>query len=215
MKRSRLLAGAITFVAVLGAATSPAHADRVAADGDNVEPVMSSPLNLGTVCAGTPTSGQALLALVRTGDRPGEVFADGSTVTINTTPGAGDSETSSPGLSATVAGPITLPAGWGAMPTGTRSDAVSSTVTLQTTVLGPYVGEVRYYARGVRASGGTIVRNGRLAVLANVVTCSPPPMPTTKDDCKKGGWRSYGVFKNQGDCVSFVATGGRNAPAGA
>jgi hypothetical protein len=33
-------------------------------------------------------------------------------------------------------------------------------------------------------------------------------------DCKKGGWRSFGVFKNQGDCVSYFATGGKNPPAG-
>ena len=39
-------------------------------------------------------------------------------------------------------------------------------------------------------------------------------LPTSKDQCKKSGWRSFGVFKNQGDCVSFVATRGRNAPAG-
>jgi hypothetical protein len=39
--------------------------------------------------------------------------------------------------------------------------------------------------------------------------------PTTKQQCKKGGWRSFGFFKNQGDCVSFVATGGKNQPAGA
>jgi hypothetical protein len=44
---------------------------------------------------------------------------------------------------------------------------------------------------------------------------SPLPVgPRSKDDCKKDGWRSFGVFKNQGDCVSFVATGGRNGPAG-
>jgi hypothetical protein len=39
------------------------------------------------------------------------------------------------------------------------------------------------------------------------------PLPTTKDQCKNGGWRSYGVFKNQGDCVSFVATKGKNPAA--
>lgn len=38
--------------------------------------------------------------------------------------------------------------------------------------------------------------------------------PDNKDDCKKDGWESFGVFKNQGDCVSFVATGGKNLPAG-
>jgi hypothetical protein len=32
--------------------------------------------------------------------------------------------------------------------------------------------------------------------------------------CKNGGWQSYGIFKNQGDCVSYVASDGRNAPAG-
>ncbi len=30
--------------------------------------------------------------------------------------------------------------------------------------------------------------------------------PTTKDDCKKGGWEAYG-FKNQGECIKFVNTG--------
>lgn len=33
------------------------------------------------------------------------------------------------------------------------------------------------------------------------------------ETCKKGGWQSYGVFKNQGDCVSYFATDGRNPPA--
>ena len=33
-----------------------------------------------------------------------------------------------------------------------------------------------------------------------------------KDSCKNGGWSAYGVFKNQGDCVSYFATGGRNTP---
>jgi hypothetical protein len=40
-----------------------------------------------------------------------------------------------------------------------------------------------------------------------------PALPTTKDQCKKGGWQDFGVFKNQGDCVSFVATG-KHPPAG-
>ena len=36
--------------------------------------------------------------------------------------------------------------------------------------------------------------------------------PTSAADCRHGGWRSFG-FKNQGDCVSFVATGGKNPPS--
>ena len=35
-------------------------------------------------------------------------------------------------------------------------------------------------------------------------------LPTDKDQCKQGGWQTFGIFKNQGDCVSFVATGGKN-----
>jgi hypothetical protein len=42
-----------------------------------------------------------------------------------------------------------------------------------------------------------------------------PPLPTSKDQCKKGGWENFGTtFKNQGDCVSFVASGGKNPPSG-
>jgi hypothetical protein len=40
------------------------------------------------------------------------------------------------------------------------------------------------------------------------------PSPTTREQCKNGDWRQFGIFKNQGDCVSFVATGGRNPATG-
>jgi hypothetical protein len=52
------------------------------------------------------------------------------------------------------------------------------------------------------------------ASVDDVVIQSVRLLPTTKEQCKKGGWRSFGIFKNQGDCVSFVATNGRNQPAG-
>ena len=36
--------------------------------------------------------------------------------------------------------------------------------------------------------------------------------PTSKDQCMKGGWQTFNnpAFKNQGDCVSYVATHGKN-----
>ncbi len=40
--------------------------------------------------------------------------------------------------------------------------------------------------------------------------------PQDKNACKHGGWRDFnfpGSFKNQGDCVSYVATGGSNPPS--
>jgi hypothetical protein len=42
--------------------------------------------------------------------------------------------------------------------------------------------------------------------------CEAPP--TTLDACKNDRWMTYGIFKNQGDCVSFVATKGKNGPGG-
>ncbi len=59
--------------------------------------------------------------------------------------------------------------------------------------------------------GGVTIDNVSVELVAPP---PPPPLPTTKDQCKKGGWQSFGVFKNEGDCVSFVATGGKNPPAG-
>ncbi|HEX5247719.1 MAG TPA: hypothetical protein VFW41_11385 [Gaiellaceae bacterium] len=38
------------------------------------------------------------------------------------------------------------------------------------------------------------------------------PDTHTPLSCKNGGWQTYGIFKNQGDCVSYVATDGKNPP---
>ena len=34
------------------------------------------------------------------------------------------------------------------------------------------------------------------------VTCEPKP--TSKAQCKNGGWRNFPQFKNQGQCIAFV-----------
>jgi hypothetical protein len=79
----------------------------------------------------------------------------------------------------------------------------------------------------------TIVVTARKpGTLANTATVSAPGVTPDADDsatatttvtgpkrlapvqCKKGDWRTFGVFKNQGDCVSFFATGGKNPPNG-
>jgi hypothetical protein len=44
----------------------------------------------------------------------------------------------------------------------------------------------------------------------DLVVVDAARLPISKDQCKRGGWQSFGVFKNQGDCVSFVATKGKN-----
>jgi hypothetical protein len=210
MKLTR--AAAATAIAVLGTlgVAGPAHADRVITDGDNVTPVNTNPLDFGTVCRGTTTSKDVLIAIRRAGTASKEVFADGSTVKVDLVPGPGDSDVPTAGLSATAPGNIVLPAGWStATGDAATSTPKTSTVTFTATVLGAYAGEVPYFAHGVNASGAAVERVGSLRVTANVVQC----FPATKDQCKNGGWASYGIFKNQGDCVSYVATGGRNAPA--
>jgi hypothetical protein len=58
------------------------------------------------------------------------------------------------------------------------------------------------------STGGGPLTSGDLTVT------DAPSLPTSKDQCKHGGWRDFGVFKNQGDCVSFVATKGKNPPGG-
>ena len=58
------------------------------------------------------------------------------------------------------------------------------------------------------SSFGAVLESG------NITIVDAPPLPTAREQCKNGGWRNFPGFKNQGDCVSFVATRGRNRPAG-
>jgi hypothetical protein len=56
------------------------------------------------------------------------------------------------------------------------------------------VGVATIFTATVVYSGGTLTKTV-------TVTCRP----TSKDQCKHEGWRSYPGFKDQGDCVRFVA----------
>jgi hypothetical protein len=47
----------------------------------------------------------------------------------------------------------------------------------------------------------------------------PPPTPSSKEDCKNGGWKNFvdasgQPFSNQGDCVSSVASSGNDQTTG-
>ena len=55
----------------------------------------------------------------------------------------------------------------------------------------------------------TTLAGAQDAFVAKIAT-----LPTSADQCKNGGWKTFGVFKNQGDCVSFVASKGKNSPSG-
>ena len=46
-----------------------------------------------------------------------------------------------------------------------------------------------------------------------ITVCDDILAPTDAEAvCKKGAWKDWGVFKNQGDCVSYVETQGKNEP---
>ena len=69
------------------------------------------------------------------------------------------------------------------------------------------------------AAGGALSPKSPATVLAgagsrDVVVSPPARVPSTKAQCKDGGWRAFPQFKNQGDCVSYVATKGKRPPAG-
>jgi hypothetical protein len=61
------------------------------------------------------------------------------------------------------------------------------------------------------ADAGSQVWSTTATLTETLTVACPPSLPTSKDQCKNGGWQAFHVFKNQGDCVSFVATGGKPA----
>lgn len=100
-------------------------------------------------------------------------------------------------------------AGAGGPPFYTLAEAKIAAPTAVVTATGVYIGSFNpayiTYADAVIFNGTTY----DFEVTQPVVT------PTNKDQCKKDGWKSFGgVFKNQGDCVSWVATNGRNPATG-
>jgi hypothetical protein len=40
----------------------------------------------------------------------------------------------------------------------------------------------------------------------DIVVVDAPPLPTSKEQCKQGGYAAFG-FTNQGQCVAFVQRG--------
>ncbi len=87
---------------------------------------------------------------------------------------------------------------------------------------------VKYTAKIETPDGGRFTDRGRALALvfypdledapefaeiftSSDLTAPEPDLPTTKEQCKKGGFEKFG-FENQGDCVSFVATKGKNEP---
>ena len=42
---------------------------------------------------------------------------------------------------------------------------------------------------------------------AGIAVVQQPRAPISKEQCKRGGWRTFPQFRNQGQCVAFVQRG--------
>jgi hypothetical protein len=209
---------ALVAVAPAAAAPPPATPAPPTLTGET----LTSPFAAGGIpCTGSTGSFTFSAAGTATGPYPGTFTETGSgtvnpantlatftaTFTIHST--AGDvtgTKTFSgtaPGVCFQNAGNISI---FGAIPTTYQA-------TIHTTH-GNYTDHGTSTVQQFFESAGTI--DGFRETFASTQTETTLVVPTSKDACKDGSWESFGgIFKNQGDCVSFVATGGKNPPSGA
>jgi uncharacterized repeat protein (TIGR01451 family) len=152
-------------------------------------------VDLGTVCAGTDASKSVQLS-IQARDHSGDgsfVFQNGASVTVSviSVTGSGLSVSPSPN-----AGTIILPSNWTSLPDGTQSSSITSTLTLNTSVLGPFTGQVFYSGAGPNLGGATLFKETYLTVTANVVSCGAPDVKVLKT-------ADSGTI-NAGDTASFT-----------
>jgi choice-of-anchor C domain-containing protein len=102
--------------------------------------------------------------------------------------------------------------------------ATPATYSYDTAVKGNYHGNMKWedktYSFIATGTSTTLSFESKITgafgpALDNVRTIESLPPASTKDQCKKNGWKtmmdSFGnKFKNQGDCVSYFATNGKN-----
>ena len=73
-----------------------------------------------------------------------------------------------------------------------------------------HTANANFHDEGVTRVIASITASGAVALTESFTSSLSQPVlivPTTKAQCKKGGWRDYPQFKNQGMCVRFVVTG--------
>jgi DNA-binding beta-propeller fold protein YncE len=99
--------------------------------------------------------------------------------------------------------PATVPAGTGPVGVAVSPDGRSVYVT------NDFSGNVSQYDIGAAGelspkTPPTVPAGG---FPAEVAVSSAPRVPTSKAQCKNGGWRNFPQFKNQGQCIAFVNHG--------
>jgi hypothetical protein len=218
IRKSLLAAIAVTAFAALPAVASAATPPSLAGEALVVDP--HAPLShMSQSCSGTPSgTGTYSAAGPASGPYPGTFTEDGSwTYDSSVPPGTG---------SLTAKFTITSNDGSGNTVTGTASYPAPNPSFASFGVCaggGAAFDAEAAYSATIQTSVGAFHDEG-LSEVTDQCPCGfghffdtslaggpVPEAPTSKDQCKQGGWQQYGVFKNQGDCVSYVATGGKNA----
>jgi DNA-binding beta-propeller fold protein YncE len=98
---------------------------------------------------------------------------------------------------AVAAAPGSTESGLAVTPDGHSAYVVNSSVVSQYSI-DPITGALSSQVPATVPTGGGST---------GIAVASLPRGPTSKEQCKNGGWRNFPQFKNQGDCVSFVQTG--------
>ena len=117
-------------------------------------------------------------------------------------------------LAGTVTGTTSGSGGSGCQDLSGDTGGILSGISYQATISTP---TGNYTDRGTSDIGfitGPSVSTSLVERFASALSQPTPTLPTSKDQCKDGGWTDYPQFKNQGDCVSYVATKGKNPPGG-
>jgi hypothetical protein len=165
-----MVTGAILPTVLVGAVAWAA--DNVVADGDAVL-IGNQGLALGAVSCGVAKDGTATVRLSHQGGGSNEnnIFEDGTSVKFSV-------QSTTPGLSATIGATdtVTLPGTWEDSSNGSLSNAVSSTVTVNSSTPGSGSGVVTYAATGTEATeagGEALSRTGTLNVTWTTGSCAP------------------------------------------
>jgi hypothetical protein len=214
-RRLLLLTGCL-ILGVLGLGTVEAHAaspSSLAGETFTSQEVKGSTLT--GACTGNGNEGSFNFSVSGTaaGPFPGTFTESGSFTTLRSGFLSDFSSTFTiTSTSGTVTGSKRLAGDTGTASCTPMFDAVFvSTTNLATTYTATINGAQRSTGTATVSIEG-LLGSGRPVFSENFASTGVVQL-TSKEQCRDGGWQSFG-FKNQGDCVSFVATGGKNPPSG-
>jgi hypothetical protein len=214
-----LLLTACMAVGVAGIGAVEAHAATPSLAGET----FSSPTTGGSVSGTCPNPGKGNLSFSANGraDGPypgtfneigsfsltgGSLSAFSSTFTVRNTAGTVTVTGSKSLTIGTMASCVVNPDGTIDLELGTGMGTIDATYTATIDGTFPDTGTTRVQLTAFE---------GDLSLVENFNSPSPTPIPSSIAQCTNRGWLDFGtLFKNQGDCVSFVTTRGKNPPSG-